>query len=106
MDCKLSLEQKVGFFCRKHAENIELGVHYSLKEYSLPTVVFYRISPTLYNPYNFMPTRKMRFRVGDKKLDSVVNYEHLQDFEAIMGRVKLEVPDKLIRCRSLLLEIK
>ena len=106
MDCKFSLGQRVGFFCAKHAENIELGVHYSLKEYSLPTVVFYRISPIMYNPYSFMPTRRMRFRVGDKKLDSVVNYEQLQDLEAIMGKVKLEVPDKLIRCRSLILEIK
>lgn len=106
MDFKLSLEQKIGFFYEKHAENIELGVHYSLKEYSLPPVVFYGISPTLYNPYSFMPTRKMKFRVGDKKLYSIINYENLQDFEAIMGKLKLDVPEKLIPCRSLILELK
>jgi hypothetical protein len=103
---KLSLERMVGFFCVKHAEDVELGVPYSLREYNLPPIVFYRISATLFNPHTFMPTRMMRFRIGNKKIDSIVDYEQLQNYEAILGKVKLEVPEKLIPCRSLLLELR
>ena len=66
-------------FVFKLEKYLNLGDSYSCKFLGIKPFVLHFISPTIYNPRTFCPTKKITFERSGKLINKMINPEHVHD---------------------------
>ena len=72
-------EYSFSSFVFKFSKDLNLGDSYSCKPLGIKPFVFYFVSPTMYNPRTFCPTKKITFERGGKLINKIISPEHAPD---------------------------
>lgn len=69
-------EYSFSSFVFKFSKNLNLGDTYSSTILGIKPFIFYFVSPTMYNPTTFAPTKKIIFEREGKIISKMINPEH------------------------------